>query len=246
MADFPALLKELKELDAPTSQRSSTICMHDHQSSATYSSSYHPASPHSNNLESTKVSSPENETQLYSNAHSSLLNQMHQLKAALSTLGTHLNAKIANGSAAVEYAAADISSAVSTALHFSNWRVTVAYNCYWSLLILTNKIMMKMISQYDPRYYELEVECRNVALEICKTWEDAWASKPIGAFHTGLSFVMAYEYCTPPVQKWIISRLNALLDHQHVETFRWNEKMIHMMSGKLAGEGPELIFSAVN
>jgi hypothetical protein len=117
------------------------------------------------------------------------------------------------------------------------------YSCFWSLQILVNKVMMRLLPPFDPRIYELQSESRAVAAEICKTWEDAWASKPIGALHTGLSFVVAYDYCAPKVQEWIINGMNSLLDFQRVDTFRWSEEVIEMMSGKLAGEGPDLIFS---
>jgi hypothetical protein len=106
--------------------------------------------------------------------------------------------------------------------------------------------MMRLLPPFDPKIYELQAESRSVAAEICKTWEDAWASKPIGALHTGLSFVVAYDYCTADVQEWILSGMNSLLDFQRVDTFRWSEEVIAMMSGKLAGEGPDLIFSHSN
>lgn len=101
---------------------------------------------------------------------------------------------------------------------------------------------MKLLPLYDPSHYALESECRSVALEICKTWEDAWESRPIGAFHTGLSFVTAYEFCTPEVQAWILKGLNSLLEDQLVHSFRWTDDIIRMMSGKLTGEGPDLVF----
>ncbi|KAF2876582.1 hypothetical protein BDV95DRAFT_230550 [Massariosphaeria phaeospora] len=181
-----------------------------------------------------------------SSARRLLINKLQNLKEALCTLGEHLNVKLADGSAAIELPSIENDSPIETAFHFTNWRVAVAYNCFWSLLILTNKIIMKLLPPYDSTHYALEAECRSVALEICKTWEDAWASKPIGAFHTGLSFVMAYEFCTADVKEWILKGLNALLDHQLVETFRWSDEVITMMSGKLAGEGPDLVFSNVS
>jgi hypothetical protein len=167
-----------------------------------------------------------------------LLLKLEKLKEDLCALGIHLNTNLVNGSAATETRSKEENSPIPTSLHFKNWRVTVAYNCYWSLLILTNKLTMKLLPLYDSTYYRLEGECRTIASEICKTWEDAWASKPIGAFHTGLSFVLAYEFCTPEVQQWILKSLNRLLDHQAVDTFRWSDEMIATMSRKLAGGGP--------
>lgn len=253
MADFPGLLKELKELDALSVPPANNI--------PDYAFSFpvngedglsdpgHPLDFSTDNfdpnLDFLNDPFPIDTSHLYPSARNTLLSKFHHLKDALSALGAHLTAKLTDGSAAIELPAIEVGSPVPTAFHFTNWRVTVAYNCYWSLLILTNKIIMKLLPPYDPNYYALEGECRTVALEICKTWEDAWASKPIGAFHTGLSFVMAYEFCTPDVQEWILKGLNALLDHQHVETFRWSDEIIHMMSGKLSGEGPDLVFSNV-
>jgi len=101
---------------------------------------------------------------------------------------------------------------------------------------------MRLLPPFDTTIYDLKSECRLLALEICKTWDDAWASKPIGAFHTGLSFVMAFEYCTPDVQEWIVAGLNSLLDYQLVDAFRWSRDVVVMMSSKLAGEGPDVTF----
>ncbi|KAF2649528.1 hypothetical protein K491DRAFT_610545 [Lophiostoma macrostomum CBS 122681] len=180
---------------------------------------------------------------LYSAPRTDLLNKLQSLKDSLIALSIPLNAKLTDGTAAIELPAIDSTSPIPTAFHFTNWRVTVAYNCFWSLLILTNKLIMKLLPPYDPLHYVLEAECRTVAYEICKTWEDAWASRPIGAFHTGLSFVMAYEYCTEDVQCWILSGLNSLLDGQGVESFRWTEDVVRGMSEKLAGEGPDMVFA---
>ena len=169
----------------------------------------------------------------------SLLSKLHTLKEELSSLGHHLSSNLGDGSTAVETPSMDEDSPISTALHFTSWRVTVAYSCFWSLQILTNRLIMKLLPPHDSNYYVLEGECRTIALEICKTWEDAWASKPIGAFHTSLSFVMAYEFCTPDVQEWILRGMNNLLDYQAVDnSFRWSHQMVALMSGKLAGEGP--------
>jgi hypothetical protein len=182
----------------------------------------------------------------YTMARRALLCRVQDLKDSLYHLGIHLNAKLANGATAIELPSIEENSPVPTTYHFITWRDMTGYSCFWSLLILTNKVLMRLLPRFDPFVYELESECRSVAFEICKTWEDAWASKPIGALHTGLSFVVAYEYCKPDVQEWIISGMNSLLDYQMVNAFRWSEEVIAMMSGKLAGEGPDLSFSHVN
>jgi hypothetical protein len=261
MANFPALLKELKELDALAVPPMNDLLSYDFNVSDTSSSTYTevsssaytdaPSSTYTDassstytaldssddfdpNLEFLTSSFPSDIAQQHSNARIALLDKLHQLKDNLSGLGTHLDAKLADGSAAIELPAIDRDSPVSTAFHFANWHVTVAYNCYWALLILANKITMQLVGPYDTTHYALETECRAVALQICKTWEDAWASRPIGAFHVGLSFVVAYEFCTNDVKEWILRGLNALLDAQHVETFRWSDEVIKLMSGKLA------------
>lgn len=228
MADFPALLNELKELHAlstPPPPMNDLLSYDFDLPVHTGESLSDPDPPLSfspdnfdPDLEFLTDPFPLDTSHLYASARNTLLNKLHQMKEALGALGTHLTAKLSDGSAAIELPAIEDSSPISTAFHFTNWRVTVAYNCYWSLLILTNKLIMKLLPPYDPTYYALEAECRTVALEICKTWEDAWASKPIGAFHTGLSFVMAYEFCTPDVQEWILNGLNALLDQQLVKS----------------------------
>lgn len=179
----------------------------------------------------------------HSIAHTNLLYKVQNLRDLLCTLGTHLNAKLTNGTI-VELPALE-NSPIPTAYHFNNWRDMTAYNCFWAVMILTNKILMRLLPPYDQTVYNLQSENRTIALEICKTWEDAWATKPIGAFHTGLSFVVAFEYCNTDVQEWIIKGLNSLLDYQMVDAFRWSEEVITMMSSKLAGQGPDMIFSNV-
>jgi hypothetical protein len=176
-------------------------------------------------------------------ARSALFHRAQNFKDALYELGTHLNGRLANGSTAIELPSIQANTPIPTSYHFNSWRDMTGYSCFWSFLILINKVMMQLLPPFDPHIYELQSECRSVAFEICKTWEDAWASKPIGALHTGLSFVVAHEYCKPEVQGWVLASLNSLLDYQGVDTFRWSEDIIAMMSGKLAGEGPGLSFS---
>ncbi|OAK94650.1 hypothetical protein IQ06DRAFT_80220 [Phaeosphaeriaceae sp. SRC1lsM3a] len=179
-------------------------------------------------------------------ARAALLQRAQNLKDALYELGKPLNAKLVSGSAAVELPSIQENSPIPTTYHFTSWRDMTGYSCFWSLLILANKVIMRLLPPFDPNVYALQAECRAIAFEICKTWEDAWASKPIGALHTGLSFVVAYQYCDPDVQQWIIDGLNSLLDFQRVDAFRWSEEVVSMMSGRLAGEGPDLNFSHVN
>jgi hypothetical protein len=176
-------------------------------------------------------------------ARTALLYKVHSLKEALRGVGNHMNTKLANGTAVSETPSREEDSPIRTGYHFSNWRDMTAYNCFWSVIILTDKVLMQLLPPSDPAIYDLQSECRSIALEICKTWEDAWNSRPIGAFHTGLSFVVAYEFCTPDVQEWIIRGLNSLLDYHMVDTFRWSDEVIAYMSSKLAGEGPDLAFS---
>jgi len=174
------------------------------------------------------------------------LSRAKDLKNTLYALGHHMNEKLTNGTTISELPSTEENSPILTTYHFKKWRDMTAYNCFWSVLIMTNKVIMQLLPPFDPAIYDLQRECRSVALEICKTWEDAWASKPIGAFHTGLSFVVAFEYCTPDVQEWIVRGLNSLLDYQMVDAFRWSDEVVAMMSSKLAGEGPDLVFSNVN
>lgn len=180
------------------------------------------------------------------NARTSLLIQVQNLKHALYFLGSHMNAKLADGTTVFELPSIEENTPIPTTYHFNNWRDMTAYNCFWSVVILTNKVMMRLLPPFDPTIYNLQSESRSLALEICKTWDDAWASKPIGAFHTGLSFVVAFEYCTADVQEWIVTGLNSLLDYHLVDAFRWSREVVAMMSSKLAGEGPDLTFSNPN
>ncbi|RAR07581.1 dna-(apurinic or apyrimidinic site) lyase [Stemphylium lycopersici] len=181
----------------------------------------------------------------YDPARAALLYKVRNLREALRILGGHMDEKLRNGTVVSETVPREKGSPMHTTYHFSNWRDMTAYNCFWSVVILTNKVLMRLLPPFDRTVYELQSECRAIALEICKTWEDAWASRPIGAFHTGLSFVVAYEYCTTEVQEWIIKGLNSLLDYQQVDAFRWSDEVITHMSSKLAGEGPDLAFSNI-
>jgi hypothetical protein len=195
-----------------------------------------------------KTSYPNNArpyTYPYEPTRTALLYKVYNLKDAVRSLGEHMNAKLTNGIAIYETPAREKNSPMQTAYHFNNWRDMTAYNCFWSVVILTNKVLMRLLPPFDQARYDLQAECRSVAIEICKTWEDAWASRPIGAFHTGLSFVVAYEYCIPEVQAWILRGLNSLLDYHGVDAFRWSDEVITSMSSKLAGEGPDVAFSTV-
>ncbi|CAE6997816.1 hypothetical protein PTNB73_04139 [Pyrenophora teres f. teres] len=178
-------------------------------------------------------------------ARTLLLCKVQNLKEALCNLGDHLNAKLNNGTTVTSTPVRERDSPLRTSYHFKNWRDMTAYNCFWSVIILTNKVLMRLLPPFDPTIYDLQSECRSIALEICKTWEDAWASRPIGAFHTGLSFVVAYEFCTSEIKEWIVRGLNSLLDYHQVDAFRWSDEVIAHMSSKLAGEGPDLTFPHV-
>ncbi|XP_014558518.1 hypothetical protein COCVIDRAFT_24973 [Bipolaris victoriae FI3] len=179
----------------------------------------------------------------YDPVRAALLQKVRNLKDALRTLGEHMDAKLRNGTVASEKEPSERDSPVRTIYHFNHWRDMTAYNCFWSVVILTNKILMRLLSPFDRSVYEMQFECQYIALEICRTWEDAWASRPIGAFHTGLSFVVAYEFCAQDVKEWIVRGLNSLLDYQQVDAFRWSDEVITHMSSKLSGEGPGLAFS---
>ncbi|KAF2108341.1 hypothetical protein BDV96DRAFT_504698 [Lophiotrema nucula] len=253
MAEFPALLGELKDLYNQHCEPLTSVLLPEFgkfvnlslledttQSSPTsdffesiVSNIYRPMGSYSPNSPS------------YIDNQATLFNKLQSLRSSLSALGEHLDSNIANQYAATERPAIDRNSPVPTALHFTGWRVAVAYNCFWSLVILTNKTIMKLLPPHDPSLYGLDAECRIIALDICKTWEDAWMSKPIGAFHTGLSFVLAYEFCPPKIQAWILRSMNLLLDHQMVDTFRWTDAVIRRTAERILGERPVVISSGM-
>jgi hypothetical protein len=265
MADLPGILQDMKELnDQPTFQPMSDMLNFDIDpnidvsvnidetlSNRCPSLDFSPDSLDSldflNDIQSVDIPYSVGPTVcVHSPGRIALLKRIQNLKEALYDLGIHMNIKLANGSTAIELPSIEENNPMRTSYHFTSWRDMTGYSCFWSLLILTNKVMMRLLSPFDPIISELQSENRSIAFEICKTWEDAWASKPIGALHTGLSFVVAYEYCKPDVQEWIIRSMNSLLDYQMVDAFRWSGEVIAMMSGKLSGEGPDLSFSNVN
>ncbi|KAF2640029.1 hypothetical protein P280DRAFT_490424 [Massarina eburnea CBS 473.64] len=245
MAEFPSLLEELKKLEDLENGPTETLPEHNLGLASNVHGTFCDFRPETFSPSLGYLSNPFATSNTYETARSQFFDRLYHLKISLGDLGQHLTAKLADRSAAIELPAVEKDSPIPTAFHFSNWRVTVAYNCYWSLLILTNRLLCKLLPPHDPTRYALEAECQTVAYEICKTWEDAWATRPIGALHIPLSFVLAHEFCDPDVQEWILKGLNALLEQQHVNTFRWSDDVIQMMSGQLGGKGPDFVFSNV-
>jgi hypothetical protein len=261
MAELPGIFNELKELDdqrvfhlSSTTRLSFDSSGRSHKSlsgtppSLDFSSGSFDDMEFLDELQPIDASYPVDPNSYaypYEPTRAALLHKVRNLKNALRSLGEHMDAKLRNGTAASEREPSERDSPVRPIYHFSNWRDMTAYNCFWSVVILTNKILMRLLPPFDRTVYELQFECQYLALEICKTWEDAWASRPIGAFHTGLSFVVAYEFCTEDVKEWIVKGLNSLLDYQQVDAFRWSDEVITHMSSKLAGEGPGLAFSNI-
>ncbi|KAJ4984708.1 hypothetical protein SVAN01_09822 [Stagonosporopsis vannaccii] len=184
----------------------------------------------------------------YISAREDVLCKIRSLRDAFCRLGVNMDAKFNNGTTVVELPSVEAGSPIATAYHFSSWRDNVAYNSFWALCIMVNEYLIKLLPPCNPIIGVLEAESRSLALEICKTWEEAWSTKPIGALHTSFSFVMAYEYVSPEIQEWILGGLNALLDYQRVDAtaFRWTDEVIRMMSGRLTGDGQDTIFSNVS
>ncbi|KAF2445817.1 hypothetical protein P171DRAFT_443417 [Karstenula rhodostoma CBS 690.94] len=120
-----------------------------------------------------------------------LLEEVYALKNALNTTGVQLKSRLADGSFALELPSLDPTNPIPTAYRFPHWRTARIYTIYWSITILVNKTLLKLLPSRDPVRYALEAECRTVALEICKTWDNAWANRPIGACHVWLGFVVA-------------------------------------------------------
>ena len=180
----------------------------------------------------------------YSPARLELLAKAQGLRNSFCALGVHMNNKRTDGVTIVELPSRDKSSPFPSMYHFNSWRDNVAYSTFWSLCILTNKIIMQLLPPFDSAVFSLELENRALAVEICKTWEGAWQSKPIGTLHTGLSFVMAYEYCTPDAQEWILQSMNSLLDYQMVDAFRWTHENILGSSAQLAGQSPQMVLES--
>ena len=54
-------------------------------------------------------------------------------------------------------------------------------------------------------------------------------NRVLGGFDASLSFVMAYEYCTPDVQEYMLKEMNALPDSK----FQWSHTLMHRMIWKL-------------
>jgi hypothetical protein len=184
----------------------------------------------------------------YISMRANVLCKVQNLRNSFCALGVNMNTKFNNGSTVVELTSTEEGNPIVTSYHFSSWRDNVGYNSFWALCIMVNEYLVKLLPPYDPIIGILESESRALALEICKTWEEAWSTKPIGALHTSFSFVMAYEHVAPDIQGWILKGLNALLDYQRIDTsaFRWTDEVIRMMSGRLTGGGQDTVFSNVS
>ncbi|KAF2739538.1 hypothetical protein EJ04DRAFT_549217 [Polyplosphaeria fusca] len=246
MAEIPGLLAEMKEVRQSVTERDTIVvdtALFDEliESSPAFDVSSEDSSPALHySIEPYAIHGG----YMYPSSGATLLQKFQNMKEALCTLGVPLGTNLTNGTAAIEVPSIDPTTLITQVFHFSSWRVAVAYSCYWSLLILTNRAIIKLLPPYDSLAYAIEAQCRTIAFEICKTWEYAWASKPIGAFHVGLSFIMAYDFCGPDVQDWILKSLNSLLDYQMVDTFRWNDEIIRKTAGRMVGEGPDLVFTS--
>lgn len=182
----------------------------------------------------------------YISAREDVLCKVQNLRDSFCALSINMNAKFNNGTTVVELPSVEKDSPITTAYHFNSWRDNVGYNSFWALCIMVNEYLIKLLPPSDPIISVLESESRSLAIEICKTWEEAWSTKPIGALHTAFSFVMAYEYVNPDIQEWILRGLNSLLDYQCVDAFRWTDEVIRMMSGRLTGDAPDTVFSNVS
>ena len=174
-----------------------------------------------------------------------VLNELYALKDSLSIPGAFLTSNLSSGRSAVELPSLFSHNPLSTSYHFAHWRRTSVYINYWMLTILINRCLLKVMPLWNPAAYILDAECRSLALEICKTWEDSWARRPMGVLHVNKSFVVAYDFCDEEVKLWILKCLNELLSEQGVTDWKWNEGLVKMMSRKLAGEGEPLMFSDV-
>ncbi|KAL1593896.1 hypothetical protein SLS60_010629 [Paraconiothyrium brasiliense] len=169
-----------------------------------------------------------------------LLNKAYALKSSLHTTAAQLGCHLTDGSFAQELPSYGPSNPLPTFYRFPRWRTARVYTIHWSLTILLNKTLLKLLPQRDPSRYALEAECRTVALEICKSWENAWANRPIGACHVWLGFVVAYEFCGDEVQTWVLESLNRLLEYQGVGEWKWTEEVVGLMCKRLMGEGDVL------
>lgn len=181
----------------------------------------------------------------YISARDDVLCKIQNLRHSFCALGVNMHAKFNDGTTAVKRPSVQEGNPLATSYHFNSWRDNVGYNSFWALCIIMNGYLIKLLPPSDPVIPLLESESRSLALEICKTWEEAWSSKPIGALHTTFSFVVAYEYVAPDIQEWILQDLNSLLDFQRVDTFRWTDTVVRMMSGRLTGDELHTTFSNV-
>jgi hypothetical protein len=166
-----------------------------------------------------------------------LLYKAHILKASLASTGALLRSHLADGSFALELPSQEPTNPLLTSYRFPSWRTARIYTIQWSLTILVNKTLLKLLPPDEPSRYALEAECRSVALEICKTWENAWANRPVGACHVWLGFVVAYEFCSVATRRWLLGALNMFLVDQGVGQWRWTEEVVGAMSRRLTGEG---------
>ena len=167
MADLPGILGGLKELDhQPFYRSASDIINYDAvdpnlevnsslgqtPSDTCPSLDFSPDSLDSldflNDVQPVDIPYPmDTATHAQSPARAALLQRAQNLKGALYELGKPLNAKLVSGSAAVELPSIQENSPISTTYHFMSWRDMTGYSCFWSLLIMTNKVSLSVCLQ---------------------------------------------------------------------------------------------------
>lgn len=182
------------------------------------------------------------DAQTYLEAQEALLLKVHTLKASLDETGAKLTSELLDASTTTELTSQDENSPIRIAYQFNHWRTAVVYATYCSSSIMLRKLFLRLLPLYDPSCYVIEAECRNVAIEICKTWDGTWTNSPSGACHVWLAFVVAYEYCSEDVQSWMLMVLNKLLKAHGVEDWQWTEELVRAMSAKLMGEATTMVF----
>lgn len=170
-----------------------------------------------------------------------LLSELYALKTSLDTTGTVLTSHLHDSTFALSLPSLDPTAPYSTSYRFAHWRTGRIYTIHWSLTILVSKMLIKLLPPHNPARCTLETECRAVALEICKTWDNAWANRPIGACHVWLGFVVAYEFCGVEARAWVLRALNRFLVDQGVEGRRWTEEVLIAMCRRLMGEDGGLL-----
>ncbi|PVI02204.1 hypothetical protein DM02DRAFT_590029 [Periconia macrospinosa] len=156
-----------------------------------------------------------------------LLDKLCRFKQALEDISASVEARTCDGLYKIGTSALTDFSGAPATLDIHHNHAVATFTLAGALLLASNRILMELLPSSEPLYYALEAKSRMKAYEICNTLRAAHDNRTLDSFSMSLSFIMAYEYCTPTMQEWMLEKMNASL----MATL-WSDKLMHIMHEK--------------